>query len=189
MIRTAAATACARHATVSHCRSAVPGPGISSKSNCSERHSQPRQVTNRRSGHRATALRPVTAPSPPRPAPENSMAARGIPTPPPAFSPTRFVWRLRATQTFSSLCRAPNYAERFRNDAPLLRRRRTFRGRLLCSIRHSLVAHSASRNASRRSLGRKRVRLPRSYGLSLVNADEGPCGRDQLAALARGRRR
>ena len=39
-----------------------------------------------------------------------------------------------------------------------------------CSIRHSLVAHSASRKASRRSLGRKRVRLPRSYGFSFARA-------------------
>ena len=43
-------------------------------------------------------------------------------------------------------------------------------GRRPSSIRHSLVAHSASRKASRRSLGRKRVRLPRSYGLSLARA-------------------
>ena len=38
------------------------------------------------------------------------------------------------------------------------------------SIRHSLGCHSASRKASRRSLGRKRVRLPRSYGLSFTKA-------------------
>ena len=51
------------------------------------------------------------APSVPQPAPENSMAAaEGPTTSPPAFSPTRFVWRLRATQTCSSfsLCGAPH---------------------------------------------------------------------------------
>ncbi len=44
------------------------------------------------------------------------------------------------------------------------------RGRWLRSIRHSLAAQSASRKASNRSLGRKRVRLPPWYGLSLANA-------------------
>jgi transposase len=38
------------------------------------------------------------------------------------------------------------------------------------SIRHSLAAQSASRNARRRSLGRKRVRFSRSYGLSFARA-------------------
>ena len=38
------------------------------------------------------------------------------------------------------------------------------------SIRHSLASYSASRKASRRSLGRKRVCLPRSYGLSFARA-------------------
>ena len=38
------------------------------------------------------------------------------------------------------------------------------------SIRHSWPLHSASRKASRRSLGWKRVRLPCSYGLSLARA-------------------
>ena len=43
-------------------------------------------------------------------------------------------------------------------------------GRRPSSIRHSLASYSASRKASRRSLGRKRVRLPRSYGLSFARA-------------------
>ena len=38
------------------------------------------------------------------------------------------------------------------------------------SIRHSLTIYSASRKASRRSFGRKRVGLPRSYGLSFFRA-------------------
>ena len=40
----------------------------------------------------------------------------------------------------------------------------------LGSIRHSLTTQSASRKASRRSFGWKRVRLPRSYGLSFARA-------------------
>ena len=40
----------------------------------------------------------------------------------------------------------------------------------LGSIRHSLTAQSASRKASRRSFGWKRVGLPRSYGLSFARA-------------------
>ena len=43
-------------------------------------------------------------------------------------------------------------------------------GDRLSSIRHSLASYSASRKASRRSLGRKRVCLPRSYGLSFARA-------------------
>jgi len=38
------------------------------------------------------------------------------------------------------------------------------------SVRHSSGGQSASRKASRRSLGRKRVRLAPSYGLSLASA-------------------
>jgi len=38
------------------------------------------------------------------------------------------------------------------------------------SIRHSLACYSASRKASRRSLGRKRIGLPRSYGVSFARA-------------------
>ena len=40
----------------------------------------------------------------------------------------------------------------------------------LGSIRHSLTAQSASRKASRRSFGWKRVGLPRSYGVSFARA-------------------
>ena len=69
-----------------------------------------------------------------------------------------------------SLCRPANYAERFRDDASLSGCRRLARARRLPSIRHSLVRHSASRKASRRSLGRKRVRLPCSYGFSFARA-------------------
>jgi hypothetical protein len=42
------------------------------------------------------------------------------------------------------LCRPPNYAERFRNDAWLSRCCRPSRGRWLRTIRHSSVAQSAS---------------------------------------------
>lgn len=38
------------------------------------------------------------------------------------------------------------------------------------SIRHSLASYSASRDGTRRSLGRKRVRLPDKYGLSFARA-------------------
>jgi integrase/recombinase XerD len=43
-------------------------------------------------------------------------------------------------------------------------------GRRPSSIRHSLASYSASRKASRRSLGWKRVRLRCSYGLSFARA-------------------
>jgi hypothetical protein len=43
-------------------------------------------------------------------------------------------------------------------------------GRRPSSIRHSLASYSASRKASRRSLGWKRVRLRWSYGLSFARA-------------------
>ena len=43
-------------------------------------------------------------------------------------------------------------------------------GRRPGSIRHSLASYSASRKASRRSLGWKRVRLRCSYGLSFARA-------------------
>ena len=77
--------------------------------------------------------------------------------------------RLDATE-LCRLCRPANYAERFRADGPLSRCRHLTRARRLRSIRHSLAHHSASRKASRRSLGRKRVRLPRSNGLSFARA-------------------
>ena len=70
----------------------------------------------------------------------------------------------------TGLCRPPNYAERFRDDTRLSRCCRLSRGHWLRTIRHSLVAQSASRKASNRSLGRKRVWLPPRYGLSLANA-------------------
>jgi hypothetical protein len=70
----------------------------------------------------------------------------------------------------SALCRPPNYAERFRNNARLSRYSRLSRDCWVRSIRHSLVAQSASRKASNRSLGRNRVRLPPWYGVSLANA-------------------
>jgi hypothetical protein len=71
---------------------------------------------------------------------------------------------------FAGLCRPPNYAERVRYGASLSRWRRRSRARQPHSIRHSLVVQSASRKASRRSFGWKRVRLPRSYGLSFARA-------------------
>ena len=71
---------------------------------------------------------------------------------------------------FGGLCRPPNYAERVRYGASLSRWHRRSRARQPHSIRHSLVVQSASRKASRRSLGWKRVRLPRSYGLSFARA-------------------
>src|ERR1700678_2676192 len=70
----------------------------------------------------------------------------------------------------AGLCRPPNYAERVRYGASLSRWHRRSRARQPHSIRHSLVVQSASRKASRRSFGWKRVRLPRSYGLSLARA-------------------
>ena len=75
-----------------------------------------------------------------------------------------------ATLIMTALCRAPNYAERLWNYARSSANLRAVERTFSCSIRHSLVAHSASRKASRRSLGRKRVRLPRSYGFSFARA-------------------
>ena|ERR1700704_1735964 len=71
---------------------------------------------------------------------------------------------------FCGLCRPPNYAERVRYGASLSRWHRRSRARQPHSIRHSLVVQSASRKASRRSFGWKRVRLPRAYGLSFARA-------------------
>ena len=71
---------------------------------------------------------------------------------------------------FAGLCRAPNYAEPARYVAWLSRWHHRSRARQPDSIRHSLVVQSASRKASRRSFGWKRVRLPRSYGLSFARA-------------------
>ena len=71
---------------------------------------------------------------------------------------------------FAGLCRPPNYAERVRYGTSLSRWHRRSRARLPHSIRHSLVVQSAARKASRRSFGWKRVRLPRSYGLSFARA-------------------
>lgn len=68
------------------------------------------------------------------------------------------------------LCRPPNYAERIWYGTPLSRWHRRSRAGQPHSIRHSLVVQSASRKASRRSFGWKRVRLPRSYGLSFARA-------------------
>jgi transposase-like protein len=77
--------------------------------------------------------------------------------------------RFDATE-LTGLCRPPDYAERVRYGASLSRWHRRSRARQPHSIRHSLVVQSASRKASRRSFGRKRVRLPRSYGLSFARA-------------------
>jgi hypothetical protein len=68
------------------------------------------------------------------------------------------------------LCRLADYAEWFREDTVFSRICRWSNDRRPASIRHSLTSYSASRNASRRSLGLKRTRLRRSYGLSLVRA-------------------
>ena len=70
----------------------------------------------------------------------------------------------------TALCRPPNYAERLCNRCAVSANLRAIERASSCSIRHSLVAHSASRKASRRSFGRKRVRLPRSYGFSFARA-------------------
>jgi len=70
----------------------------------------------------------------------------------------------------AGLCRPPNYAERVRYGTSLSRWHRRSRARQPHSIRHSLVVQSASRKARRRSFGWKRVRLPRSYGLSFARA-------------------
>jgi hypothetical protein len=48
----------------------------------------------------------------------------------------------------AGLCRSPNHAECFRNDTSLSRWCRPFPSRLLRTIRHSLVAQSAPREAS-----------------------------------------
>jgi hypothetical protein len=71
---------------------------------------------------------------------------------------------------FRCLCRAPNYAEWLRNDALSRRICGSVERASSGSTRHSLVAHSASRKASRRSLGRKGVRLACSYGFSFARA-------------------
>ena len=68
------------------------------------------------------------------------------------------------------LCRPPNYAEWLRGNSPFQRFFEASRGLRFDSIRHSLAIYSASRKASRRSLARKRVGFPRSYGLSLAKA-------------------
>jgi len=70
----------------------------------------------------------------------------------------------------TGLCRPPNYAERIWYGTPLSRWHRRSRAGQPHSIRHSLVIQSVSRKASRRSFGWKRVRLPRSYGLSFARA-------------------
>ena len=68
------------------------------------------------------------------------------------------------------LCRPPNYAKRIWYGTPLSRWHRRSRAGQPHSIRHSLIVQSVSRKASRRSFGWKRVRLPRSYGLSFARA-------------------
>lgn len=83
------------------------------------------------------------------------------------FSPE---FRSMPRAAYCELCRTPNYAERVRDNSPKLQCRRPLCARCLRPIRHSLVRHSASRKSSRRSLGWKRVRLPRSYGLSFARA-------------------
>jgi len=59
-------------------------------------------------------------------------------------------------------CRLADYAEWFREDTVFPRICRWSSDRRPASIRHSLTSYSASRNASRRSLGLKRTRLRRS---------------------------
>ena len=101
MIRTAAATACARHATVSHCRSPAPSRRIIPQLCPAPRHRPRRRRADQSSRPHDHLRRPTIGTSRLGPKPENSMVV-GPPTPPPAFSPTRFVRRLRATQTCSS---------------------------------------------------------------------------------------
>ncbi len=68
------------------------------------------------------------------------------------------------------LCRPPNYAERVWYGHAVV----TLAPSIACTAAPfhsaSLVVQSASRKASRRSFGWKRVRLPRSYGLSFARA-------------------
>ena len=68
---------------------------------------------------------------------------------------------------FRGLCRPPNYAERSGRKPSLARTCGPSSGHRPSSIRHSLASYSASRKASRRSLGWKRVRLPALVRLEL----------------------
>src|SRR5260370_13880244 len=68
------------------------------------------------------------------------------------------------------LCRLPNYAAWFGKSLSFACTGRWSSDRRSGSIRHSLASYSASRKASRRSLGWKRGRLRCSYGLSLARA-------------------
>jgi transposase len=88
-------------------------------------------------------------------------------------------WAVLSTLLNTALCRARHravYADRrtMPSGSGMARRcdagigHRVY-GRL-GSIRHSLTAQSASRKASRRSFGWKRVGLPRSYGVSFARA-------------------
>jgi hypothetical protein len=88
-------------------------------------------------------------------------------------------WARMASLIETCLCRARHkqvYAARqtmpngFRDGVWLSRLFRLLHGRHVHTIRHSLVAQSASRKASNRSSGRKRVRLPPWYGVTLANA-------------------
>ena len=68
------------------------------------------------------------------------------------------------------LCRTANYAEH-RSMRP---RKPAFSGTSFsrddAGTRHSLARHRAFRNSSRRSFGRNRFALSRSYGLSFASA-------------------
>src|SRR5262245_23375122 len=104
MTTTAADCACSPHATAGHCRLPVPTGLPIPPSRCWTLHSPPRPAPEPCLHHRVGSRRPPISRSAPWPPPENSMTAGAAPAPPPpAFSPTRFVRRLRATQTCSSL--------------------------------------------------------------------------------------
>jgi hypothetical protein len=82
----------------------------------------------------------------------------------------------------AGLCRPPNYAERFADDAWLSRCFRLSRGRWLRIIRHRLVGQSASRKASNRSLGRGCDRVGTDVPLAHEPLNDCALGRSSLRA-------
>jgi hypothetical protein len=68
------------------------------------------------------------------------------------------------------LCRLPNYAEWSGGNPSIRGICEPSSGLRPSAIRHSLDVYSASKKASRRSFARKRVALPRPYGVSFARA-------------------
>jgi hypothetical protein len=68
------------------------------------------------------------------------------------------------------LCRALSYAELIRDNTFVFSSRHPAHERRLLSTRHILAVHNASRKASKRSFGWKRILFPPSYGLSFARA-------------------